>query len=192
MYRSVMLPRGWWASIRTWYPEVDTGPRWLRGRGRCEEIELEMPLLGWQIALHGRGKRYRDLVGLHVGDNYIDWVIDEFDSEFNTLAIASMRYHLDYSVAVCKPSNREKYLDLIERLSEKRPHVCATEEQERVYDAWYGDVDTAEQLMEMFNRPTPPEIKEIYDDYDRRTDEYHARINQARHDFIDIMPTLWS
>jgi hypothetical protein len=195
VYKSLIVPGiPFWLSIRTWYPQFDTGPRWGHSRGRCKEHEFHARLFKWQLKVSGRGRRYRDLVGLNIKnpDGYIDWLLDEFGASFNELAIASLRYHMDYSVVWCHPDRRAKYQDLIDRLSEKRPDICGTEEQREIFDAWHADDLSRESITAWLNTPTPPEIQEIYDDYYRRTDEYHDRINKARHDFVDVMPFLSS
>lgn len=173
------------------HPRYSWVKQWSWELGRCEERRLRFPLgKKYSLEIYGEGKTYLELVK---GPEYlkdIDWILDEFDSSFNDLATASLRYHLDYSI--CDQShNREKYEDIIERLAEDHPDVCGTPEQQAIYDAHYKD-ETVEEWFENINKPTPPAIKEIYADFDKREKEYHERQLQARIDFCKIMPGLWS
>lgn len=184
MYKSLSIPFLGWASIQTHYPEWTNGSRWGHDRGRLTEHVWSIPLWRWDIEIHGRGKNYRELTGLPPMS--IDWILDEFDASFNDLAIASLRYHMDHSVALCPPERRERYAALIERLSERPPRVADTEEKKAVLHA-----DWDEHGLNGIMRQDPV-IDAIHEDYWRRQDEFHARMQQARHDFIDIMPHLWS
>ncbi|MGY1946599.1 hypothetical protein [Nocardia asiatica] len=184
MFKAIRIPvLGWGAHIATHYPQFDTGPRWGHERGRCREHVFRMPLFKWNVKFHGRGKSYRELVGF---DLPIDWILDEFDSSFNRLAIASMRYHMDYSVTSCRREMCAKFEDLIERLSERKPRVADTPEKSAILDAYWHKYG-----LDGVNR-ADPEIDAIHDDFWARENAYHERIRQARHDFIDILPHLWS
>jgi len=111
--------------------------------------------------------------------------LDEFDASFNELACASLKYHLEYSVAR-NEDQRPVYEDLITRLSEPAPDVCDTPEKRAVYLA-HEQIDSRNARI-----TTPPAVREIYDNYWEREHAYQARIQQARHDFIDILRQLWS
>ncbi|WP_068059332.1 hypothetical protein [Nocardia xishanensis] len=191
MFKAVRIPWvGWSVHIQTWYPEFDQGPRWATGRGRCRERVFAMPFFGWDVTFYGRGKSYRELVGF---DLPIDWILDEFDDSFNDLAIASLRYHMDYSVALCSDERRAKYTDLIERLTEPRPRF--TEEELAILEppgwTWEDDFEPHPDGGALM-KPTPPEKQAVYEAHRLREDAYLERIRQARHDFVDIMPELWS
>lgn len=150
-------------------------------RGRCREIEFRIPLAKrWQIELSTNGKDYLTLVNGPKYLNNLSWIIDEFDSSFNDLAIASLRYHMDYAVAVCDDHRRAVYQDLVDRLSEKPP--CFTEEELLILVPPGAD----------WMAGSSPEQSAIYDVHREREDAYRERIQQARHDFVDIMRGLWS
>lgn len=183
MYKSMPIPFFGWCSIQTHYRQ-DRGPRWSHFRGRLTEHVWQMPLWRWDFTVHGRGKSYRKLTGLP--DYSIDWIVDEFDSSFNDLAIASMKYHMDYSVCVCPDGRRARFEDLIERLSERRPLVADTEEKKAALRADWDEHGLGGIMRQ------DPVIDAIHEDYWRRDNEFHARMQQARHDFIDVLPHLWS
>ena len=170
-------------------------PQWFAGRGeRLGERVLRMPipLSEWAFELKGPLKSYRELVEAPKYLENLDWVIDEFDSSFNDLACASLRYHLDFAVTD-NESRREKYEDLIARLSEPGPEFT-DEEMEVLQPATWKFEDDFEKLPGGGYRMTEsnPEQKAIYATYWKREEEYHERIQQARHDFVDIMRHLWS
>lgn len=176
MFKAFHIPLLQWHFIaQDWHPEFDEGPRWAYWRGHCQERVVRFPLWRWSVEVYGRRKPYRELVGF---DRDLDWVLDEFDESFNALAVATLRYHMDFSVCDNR-SRRGKYQALIDRLSEPHPHVCDTEEKRALFDQLKGT-------------PIAPELKPLFADYQAREDAYLARINQARHDFVDIIPELWS
>lgn len=166
---------------------------WL-SRGRCLEWELRIPLIrNWQIHLETPGKDYLTLVK---GPKYLrnlSWILDEFDSSFNALATASLRYHLDWSVCD-NEDRREKYEDIIERLNEPTPDF--TDEETAVLhppDWKFGDdFESLPDGKGSRLKESSPEQKAVYAAYRQREDEHRERITQARHDFVDIMPYLWS
>jgi len=120
----------------------------------------------------------------------LDWIVDEFDHSFNDLAIASLKYHMDYAVTHCSDSRRETYENLVERLS--APHPGFTDEEMKHFEDCnnWGDSFKAEDLF----KPKEPckECDVIYEKRDKLDEEFAKRMNQARHDFVDIMPSLWS
>jgi hypothetical protein len=161
-------------------------------RGRCREWEFRIPLTRkWQINLSTNGKDYLTLVK---GPKYLknlNWILDEFDSSFNDLAIASLRYHLDFSV--CDTSaQRDVYEDLIARLGEAPPEFTDEEMAVLHPPGWRRSDDFEERDGHIYLKESTPEEKAIYEAHWKLEDEYHARINQARHDFVDIIGNLWS
>ncbi|MFF0498469.1 hypothetical protein ACFYU5_18835 [Nocardia aobensis] len=163
-------------------------------RTRTDGHEFRITVWRWSVDLLTRGKSYAELVGFPY--RISDWIIDEFDSSFNKLAIASLRYHLNHSVAY-NEQHREAWEALIERLSERRPEVADTDEKKAVlraddrhpFEPVYGaDGKISHYTM----RESTPEERAIMDDYDVRERAYHERIQQARKDFIDVLPYLWS
>ncbi|WP_043654396.1 hypothetical protein [Nocardia thailandica] len=191
MYKSLSIPRLGWMSIQTHYPEWSTGSRWSHSRGRLTEHVWCIPLWRWDIELHGRGKTYRELTGLPPMS--LDWILDEFDASFNDLAIASLRYHMDHSVVQCPPERRAHYQELVDRLSEEPPRFTDAE-LAILYPPGRTSEDYWEVLPNGLRRmiPQTPEEEAVHEALRERTAAYNERIRQARHDFVDIMPELWS
>ena len=161
-------------------------------RGRCRERELRVPLVkDWQFEFSTRGQDYLTLVG---GPKYLknlNWILDEFDASFNDLAIASLKYHLDFSVCD-NEDRRELYEDLIARLGEDPPTFTDDEMAVLRPPGWtfedgYEKVDGGYLV-----RKTTPERKVVYAAFRQREAEYHERIQRARHDLVDVMRQLWS
>ncbi|QBP33280.1 hypothetical protein SEA_BRUTONGASTER_63 [Gordonia phage BrutonGaster] len=129
------------------------------------------------------GFRSRQSYAEYCGVPYlsVDWILDEFDSSFNDLAVASLKYHLELSVA-CNEHNRDRYEDLMKRLTEEEPTF--TKEESDLVFAKEGGFFTPEA--------DTPAGRSVFADYRDREKAYLERIRQARHDFVDIMPELWS
>lgn len=145
---------------------------WAHSRTRTQGHEFRLTMLWrWSIVLLTRGKTYAKLVGFPY--QISDRIIDEFDSSFNKLAIASLRYHLDHSVAY-----NEQHREAWEALIERHPFIP-------VYD-------DEGKITHYTMRESTPEERAIMDDYDIRERTYHDRIQQARKDFVDVLPYLWS
>lgn len=120
---------------------------------------------------------------LGLKDINVDWIIDEFDSSFNDLAIASMKYNMDWSLTSCSQEQRKIYEDLIKRLT--FPIHEFTEEEVKQLENHYQTDD--------FNHSSSCEsCSKIFDSSRKRKDEYYKNLNKARKDFVDIIPTLWS
>lgn len=173
--------------------QYDWEPAWFIGRGRIQELEIRVPLpRGWAFEINSRGKSYRELVGAPKYLENLNWMIDEFDASFNDYAIASLRYHLDFSV--CDNSTyREQFEDLIDRLGECGPRFTGEELAILHPPGWTID-DDFERLEGggARLRSSSPAQRAVYDAYRERERAYHARKQQARHDFVDIIPHLWS
>lgn len=191
---SVYAPDGWWI-VRTPLGSfgIDSHRRVTQpgfSRGRCRERELRIPLTKkWQIHLSTKGDDYLTLVN---GPKYlrsINWILDEFDSSFNDLAIASLRYHLDFSVCD-NESRRDVYEDLIARLGEKPPTFTDEEMAVLHPPGWEMFEPTGAGGFRLTE--STPERTVIHERHRQREDEYRARIQQARKDFIDVLPGLWS
>lgn len=145
----------------------------------------------WCIEFRRKNKDYADLVGYRAPS--IDWIIDEFDDSFNDLAVASLRYHMDYSVCYCHPETRAKYEDLIRRLTEPKPRFTK-EELATLHPPGWTIQDDLEPLPEggALLRPASDEKHAVYEARQARDDAWEDRQLQARHDFVDIMRGLWS
>ncbi|MEV6219769.1 hypothetical protein [Nocardia sp. NPDC051833] len=189
MFASFIVPViGWWGTLES-DAEVN-GSRWGHDRGRTREHVWWMPIGPWTLTIYGRGQSYRKLTGLP--RTSIDYILDEFDASFNNLAAASLRFHLDFSVCD-NEDRRAHYEDLITRLTERDP--IFTDEEMAILrpPGWKREDDY--ELMPNGSyrmRPSTPEEKAVYAASDERTAAYNERIRQARHDFVDIMPELWS
>lgn len=145
-------------------------------------------------------KKEKDLleeIGIDNKHDFLYEIVDEFDSSFEKLAIASLNYHIHHSVSVCPPSTQEKYENLIERLSAHSPRFtdeeskhlsnCRAQRRKKKYDS--KDNDFLKDLM----TPTRCETcQNIYQKLDERQLEFKNNKAQTRHDFVDIMPSLWS
>ncbi|MFD3594296.1 hypothetical protein ACFWU5_16355 [Nocardia sp. NPDC058640] len=179
-------------SIETAYPEDRAGSsRWFHGRGRCDEHVWSFPLWGWTVKVYGRGKSYRKLTGLPKYS--IDWIIDEFDASFNDLAVASLRYHMNFSVCWCSDEQRTTYMDLVARLTEPAPTFTTAEMGILNPPGWtFEDEFERPPNGNCRMRESTPEQKTIYAAFREREHAYNERIRQARHDFVDIIPELWS
>lgn len=134
--------------------------------------------------------------------------LDEFDTHFNKVAIASMKYHMNDSVAGCSSSLKEIYEDLIERLS-KNPRdypysdtenkhrancykgLNRSKAKEKAHDMGLTGREQLEFLQEARSSHCVEcdEIKAKRHDYELQTRE---EITQARKDFVEIIPSLWS
>jgi hypothetical protein len=166
-------------------------PTWSFKRTRHGGYRLGISAHGHSISIYVLDKSYARLVGFPYG---IDWVLDEFDSSFNELAIASLRFHLDYSHCD-KEERRPVYEDLITRLGEPAPDIGETRRERTRLDEHCSDIDGLFEPMAggySRMRPTPPDIKAIFKRHRLVEEAYNARIDQARHDFVDIMRELWS
>lgn len=114
----------------------------------------------------------------------VGWIVDEFDESFDTLAMASLRWHLYYSHC----SNEGEYGNKLRALLEDFEdfHRNTYESAARRFGDHLGGVsgdwiehhcaECDEYLKQM----------EVEEDQDRQ------RQNTLRHRFIDILPGLWS
>ncbi len=178
IHKTFIIPAICWGTLESGADINDS--RWGHARGRTREHIWWMPLGPLTLTVYGRGQSYRKLTGFPKYS--IDWMIDEFDASFNELAVASLRYHLGFSV--CDNEDRRPvYEDLIARLSERDPLFTAEE-----LAIIHPPGSTHDDRM----RPSTPEQKAVYETSRLRTAAYNERIRQARHDFIDILPELWS
>lgn len=141
------------------------------------------------LLIYPRRPTNRRLVGFNLP---IDWIIDEFDASFNQLACASLRYHLDHSVAD-NDEHREEWEALITRLSEPEPEFTDAEMAVLEPPGWTFE-DDFEPLPDgrYLLRKSSPERLAAYEAHRLRDVAYDERIQQARHDFINVLPKLWS
>ncbi|WP_040828965.1 hypothetical protein [Nocardia jiangxiensis] len=164
---------------------------WKYSRNRIEGHSLRIRIWKFSVDIDTPGKSYVELTGCP--DYSLGWILDEFDSSFNDIAIASLKYHQSYSVCYCDPERFAKYQDLIDRLGEPGPRFT-DEEMAILHPPGWTLEDELEPLPGggALLKPSPPEKKAVFAAYRERETEHHRRIQQARHDFVDIMPQLWS
>lgn len=171
------------------HSQYDWQPQWWYGRGRLEERTIRFPVgKKLSVEIRGKGKSYLELVD---GPKYLkntNWILDEFDSSFNDLAISSLKYHMHHSVARC--ADPEKFQGLIDRLSEEQPDMPHELMEFYLQDRITKKV--GENFVRWETPETTPRIDQLREEYRQSELDYDERINKARHDFIDILPWLWS
>lgn len=112
----------------------------------------------------------------------MDWLIDEFDSSFNSLASSVLVYHMDYAVTSCSDQSRALYTDILNRLNET---VDFTEEEK-------AHLESCRLKSEDPLNMRCDVCKKAYDDYNDRNESLEERLMTARRDFIDISQEFWS
>lgn len=151
-----------------------------------------LPLGSWCVDVYHNLKSYAEAVG--VRNLHLDWILDEFDASFNELASGSLRYHMDYAVTYCSDEQRARYQGLIDRLSE--PHVSFTEEEMAVLSPPGSTIEDDFEVSDdgglLKTKPASDAEKAIYKASRVREVEWRKRRDEARHDFVKIMPELWS
>lgn len=127
---------------------------------------------------------------------YSDWFIDECDSTMNSLMITSLKFHMHMldDKPVTYPFEGElgdKALSIIDRLDERRPQM-----PDELSEYYLKVVHTERVEGKNFTRMIFPEksdrLNELTRQHDIKVEEYYDRQREARHDFIDILPNLWS
>lgn len=156
-----------------------------RRHNRLQGLDLAHTLpFGLEISVWTH--RYpRDLCGIPK-DYDIDWILDEFDSSFDVLAVASLRYHLDYAItdSTWKRPRYEALIRQFEQAQEARNVLLTDEEQEHLKSY------TIPQLLTHGPECEPckaPQARVMAAETESRRLQ-----DQARHDFIEILPELWS
>lgn len=159
---------------------------WAVGRnGLYETANIKLPF-ALALRLYKDGMSYAEAVGFDK-DITVDWIIDEFDSSFDALAVASMKYHMDWSVAVCPPERRAVYEKLIEKFETRVDYF--TEEELNHFDEcrgvgfqkWFGSRDNCVTCKEANNL------------YKIRIEVAEKLQKEARVEFVEkVLPTLWS
>lgn len=86
----------------------------------------------------------------------------------------------------CFNERRATYQDIIDRLSERGPRFADEE-----LAVLQPPGSTIEDDFRRLNEDDPVRDA-IYATQRKREDEYHARIQRARKDFVDVIPGLWS
>ncbi|MBS4102783.1 hypothetical protein [Tsukamurella paurometabola] len=144
------------------------------------------------LVLDRRHLTYGEAVGAppYLQDPALDWVIDEFDHSFNALAIASLKYHCDWSICDIGEERRAEFHQLIERLEEPMPGY--TEEEQAVFDAAGPRFPEVEVGGSVTMRPSTPAEQAAHEAWRARVNEWEQRIDQARRGFVGVMRYLWS
>ncbi|MBF6358172.1 hypothetical protein IU449_27115 [Nocardia higoensis] len=119
-----------------------------------------------------------------------DWLILDFGDLFNELAILSMRAHLDHGPYDFE-DRRAHFEDLIARLTEPEPQFTADELAILHPPGWVWQ-DDFDMLPDggAIMKPHPPEKQAVHEAYRPRYQAWRERIQQARHDVIDILNEL--
>lgn len=115
----------------------------------------------------------------------LGWVIDEFDSSFDVLAMASLRYHMDHAVTLCMGRRRREYQAMFDEFKELRTRRTMTTEHVEHYASHRKGV------IEML-RVDCEECEYHHQEYLRAKEAHRDDIQAARHKFVDLMPGLWS
>lgn len=131
----------------------------------------------WCFERFRTDKTTAELVG--IPEYSLHWILDEFDSSFNDLAVGSLRYHMDHAVTHCLPETRAKYEELIRRF-EALDENTVEGVTDADWEAYDNDTATKEQAEKLHNGIMARNEK-------RRQDEL-----SVRHDFVEIMGELWS
>lgn len=125
---------------------------------------------------------------------YSTFVLDEFDHHFNKMAADSLRFHLSPQCLVDNEEHRERYEALIARLEEPAP--IPTPGEQAGIDTWMPlsePVYSARGKVVSYRLTNcPPQAKAAFDSWRSRQDEWVKRIQRARHDFVEVIPELWS
>lgn len=145
------------------------------GRGLTQDKRTYLPK-GYVLHLT---KEIQDAVKACGLDFGLDWVIDEYDSSFDEVAKASLRYHLNYAVTAPQEGAvaalYQEYLERFESLS--RPLYSEEEYQESVDIARISSQNERD-FLELIRK---------------REDERAQEQVQVRKDFIEhVVPSLWS
>ena len=152
--------------------------------GFYRETIIPLPFINRSFTITSHVRTYAQAVGF---DLPIDWILDEFDDSFNDLAIASMKYHMYYSVVETPPAlkaNMERIIADLSYPEEKTDLSLKMGEHLKSID---GD------LSFMMKHMKECSVCQEYKKQIKEEDEaYNKRMLKARHDFVDIMVELWS
>lgn len=124
---------------------------------------------------------------------YSNWFLDETDATFNEFAVEVLKFHLGINedkkfrcyAPEHDPEYRQKMFDLIERFNE--PYKSFTDEELKTLQR-----HKVGNVVEDLNREKTDEERAIYAAHRKREEEHLERIRQARHDFVDLLPRMWS
>lgn len=111
------------------------------------------------------------------------WMVEELDDSFNQIATAAMKFKMAWHYL--DEERAAKYESIIAQLNEPDPKM--PEEDKSIVDGFWR-----RHGFSGFLADTPPEYDQALQRFDEQCSRRDARIQQARHDFIDILPELWS
>lgn len=152
--------------------------------GRWTLINLPF---GLQLS-YDKSRYARDLAGVPK-DYSIDWIIDEFDESFNSVAAASLYYHLNLGVADNEHS-REYFEKLSKELIESEKHTFElTDEeikhQDKIFETWNTGKRSNLTCRCDICKNISKKIREAEKEKTRR-------VQKAREEFLEVLPCLWS
>lgn len=166
-------------------PSIEFSER-VREKHRLGEWTILKLPFGLQLS-YDKSRYARDLTGIPKNWTF-DWVIDEFDDSFNTLAAASLRYHLDYAVTDGE-AKREYYEKLIKELTEPEQFFKLTKEEIAHQNENFKLWEEGKQDFLICNC----EICENVSKRIREADKKAAKqLKEVREKFLEIVPYLWS
>lgn len=133
------------------------------------------------------------LVGL--SSNFsLPYLLDEFDFNFNELAIATLRYHLDYSVCDNEGS-REEWEQLIMDLSKEKllaPELSPAQSKHHDLALEHPFLDGSEPCKQDANTNLCPICESSREANRAAVMAHKARTQDARARFLEVIPLLWS
>lgn len=126
--------------------------------------------------------------------HYSDWFVDECDSTMNKLMIHSLKFHMHLlpEKPVTMPLREgEKALAIIAALEEKSPEMHP-ELSDYYLNKVHFKKENADSTFTTMIFPKSDRIDELSKLYQKAEKDYFNRQQSARHQFIDILPGLWS
>ena len=153
--------------------------------GFYRKTVIPIPFTKKAIYLYEDVRSYAEAIGFKYS---IDWVLDEFDDVFNELAIASMKYHLNYSHVLISGKLRTTMEQLIKDLDPIFP-ITEDDLKEEEHLNSMKEMNMAEAFKHYKECPI---CSEYHEKQQKIMDEKHQLELDARHRFVDIMGSLWS
>ena len=118
--------------------------------------------------------------------HYSDWFVDECDATMNKLMIHSLKFHMHLlpERPVTPPLDEgEKALAVIAALEEEFP---------RMHPDLSAHYRKKWELDKALIQPLTPYLESLSEKYWQDQKDYKDKQQKARHDFIDLLPSLWS
>lgn len=118
----------------------------------------------------------------------VGWIVDEFDSSFDQLAMGSLRYHLYHSVA----SNEGEYGDKLKALLDDFEALKIRNRSLWDSEEWREHSEAEHPGDEFYGPLSCGDCSDFIRELTAREDEWLKEQAALRHRFIDILPGLWS